>query len=109
MARVEVSFFSTGNRSQEGGSMPVARGSGMVTEVLSTDGGAAVTASSAVGTDVAFARVWSDADVWVVSGAQPSAIVPEPGASGAGWRVPAGVPVDLALESGDRIAVVAIA
>ena len=109
MTRVEITFHTVGNRSREGGTMPVARGQGMVTEVMEVDGAGAATATRATGDDTAFARVWSEGEVWVATGPEPAAAVPAIGASGAGWRVPAGAAVDIALEAGDRVAVAEIA
>ena len=104
MARVEITFHSVGNRSREGGTMPVARAAGMVTEVLEVDAAGAATATQADGEGTTFARVWAAADVWVAAGETPSAAAPGPGGIAPGWRVPAGTSVDLALERGDRVA-----
>ncbi len=107
MARTEISFFTTGNRSIEGGTMPVLRTEGLLTEVLDSSGvsTATETASSAPARH-GFARIQAAADVWVVAGASPTAAAPSIGAVGAGLRVRAGTIVDLALAAGDRVAVV---
>ena len=108
MARVEATFFTVGNRSEEGGSMPVARGTGMVTEARTVGATPVEFATTAQGNDKAFVRILSDVDVWVVTGAAPLAEVPPNGASRPGWRAIGGVPCDLALEQGDRVVAVEV-
>ncbi len=107
MARTEISFFSTGNRSIEGGTMPVPRGAGLVTEVL--DSGSVSTATETLSSQPAghgFARILASADIWAVAGASPTAVAPSVGAVGSGLRVRAGSSVDLALAAGDRVAII---
>lgn len=109
MARVELSFFTVGNRSVEGGTMPVPRGTGLRTERLEVGPEGTTSAAVADGEDVAFVRIWSDGDVWVATGREPGAVHAPQDAIVPGIRVVAGLPVDLALEDGDRVAVAEIA
>jgi len=107
MARIEISFFTTGNRSVEGGAMPVPRFTGLVTEVLESSGtSAATTTASSEAAGHGFARILAAADIWVVAGPSPTAAVPSAGTVGAGLRVRAGVAADLALANGDRVAII---
>lgn len=107
MANAYISFFTAGNRSVEGGTMPVPRGAGMTTEIVPLSATSAVTQTAASATgDTAFVRIASETDAWVVSGASPVARPPTPGSTAPGWRVRAGQAVDMALEEGDRIAIV---
>ena len=108
MPRVEITFLQTGNRSREGGTMPVAHRAGLLTEAVAADATSRATVSAASGEDSAFVRIWSEADVWAVAGAAPEASAPAPGETVPGWRVPARMPVYVALEDGDRVAVVAL-
>jgi hypothetical protein len=111
MARVEITFFTAGNRSIEGGSMPVPRLDGMVTEVLNstTTSAATTTASTGRGPSTGFVRINAAADVWVVAGAAPVAVVPSTGTTQPGLRIPANTLTDLAVLEGDRIALIEVA
>ncbi|SON58011.1 hypothetical protein HDIA_4470 [Hartmannibacter diazotrophicus] len=107
MARVDVSFFMAGNRSAEGGSMPVPRMTGMVSEVLTSGGTSVATATTSEAPDGAgFVRILTDGDVWAVAGAAPVASAPSAGASASGILVKAYLPYDLAVAAGDKIAVI---
>lgn len=107
MARVEITYFTTGNRSREGGSMPVPRLPGMLTEVVVSSAASSLAALAGSESDgTGFARIHAGGDVWVASGAAPVAAVPAAGETRPGLRVKAGVPVDLALAAGERIAIV---
>jgi len=110
MARVDITFFSAGNRSREGGTMPVPRMQGMVTEaVASSASSAATTTASGDADGTGFVRILADADVWAVSGASPVAVAASTGQVQPGLRVKAGVPGDLAVAKGDRVAVINVA
>ena len=107
MARTEISFFTTGNRSIEGGTMPVPRFAGLVTEVIDSSGvSAATTTASNAAAGHGFVRILAAADIWAVAGPSPTAAVPSPGATGSGLRVRAGVAADMALSAGDRVALI---
>lgn len=107
MARIEISFFTTGNRSAEGGTMPVPRASNLRTEVLASGSvSAATTSASGDAAGTGFVRISADGDVWVTVGAAPVAVVPAAGQALAGLRAKAGAPLDLAVGQGDRVAVI---
>jgi hypothetical protein len=107
MARTEISFFTTGNRSVEGGAMPVPRFADLVTEVLDSSGTSVATSTaSSQAAGYGFARIVAAADIWVAAGPSPTAAVPSPGTVGAGLRVRAGIATDLALANGDRVAII---
>ena len=111
MANAYLSFFDVGNRSVEGGTMPVPRGHRMTTEIVAL-GSTSVASQTVASQTVAgspgsvFVRIACEADAWVVSGPDPLARVPAVGASAPGWLVRAGQAVDLAVDGGDRIALV---
>lgn len=107
MARTEISFFTTGNRSIEGGAMPVPRFVGLVTEIIDSSGTSATTTTASSESDGhGFARILAAADIWAVAGSSPTAAVPSAGTVGAGLRVRAGIAADLALAAGDRVAII---
>ena len=107
MARVEVTFFTAGNRSLEGGSMPVPRMAAMSTEVVTSGSSSvATTFASPSPEGTGFVRITSDGDVWAVAATTPVAVLPASGDRQPGLRVKAGQPTDLAVANGSRIAVI---
>ncbi len=107
MARIEITFFAAGNRSREGGTMPVPHALDMRTEALevAANQGATSTLSSTQPDGSGFVRVLADADLWVCAGRAPAAAFPAAGEQRPGFRVKAGAATELAVMAGDRVAV----
>ncbi|QRG08810.1 hypothetical protein EZH22_11315 [Xanthobacter dioxanivorans] len=109
MARVEISFCELGNRSAEGMSAGIALGEKTKTEVVTSGATSVATSTASDAPDgFGFVNIWSNADVWVVTGAAPVAAVPASGQIRNGWRVGGYMPTAFAVRRGDRVAVITI-
>lgn len=108
MAKVTVTFCQVGNRSIEGGSMPVPRFAGSRSEVLAS-GSASVASTLASGDPPGSGFVSVTAEegaVWIACGAAPVAQGPVAGTPTPGFLILDGQTRDFALDFGDRVAVV---
>jgi hypothetical protein len=106
MAKVTMTFCMVGNRSQEGGSMPVPCMAGCETEVLES-GGASIrgTLASAAPEGFGFVSVTVEGNaVFVTAGAAPVAAASN--ARTNGFLILDGQTRDFAVRHGDRLAVI---
>lgn len=105
MASAAITFCMAGNRSVEGGTMPVPRMAGAISEVLTvTDISVATTIASPAPRRAGFATITAiGGDLWATAATAPVAVAGE-----GGFAVMAGQTRDFAVEAGDRIAVIAL-
>lgn len=104
MTQVAVTFCTAGNRSVEGGSMPVPRLPGAIGELITTGATSVATAQACpadAGTTGFVSITAFDGDVWVSAGAEPVAL-----AGSSGFPVLSGQTRDFAVAAGDKIAAV---
>lgn len=105
MANAAITFCTAGNRSVEGGTMPVPRMTGTISEMLTvTETSQATSVANPHGASNGFVSITAiDGGLWATAGSAPVAVVGEEG-----FAVPAGQTRDFAVETGDRIAVIAL-
>lgn len=108
MARVEITFGTTGNRSAEGASMPVIKGDSMTTQVITSGASSQQSDASAAPDGFGFVTVSADAAIWIVIGANPTAVVPTPGQKLAGIRLRANEASSFAVANGHKVALINI-